>query len=63
MDKKEYQFVEDAVRHRGMNTLFDDTFKHIKDPKFIKILNELHAVYTKMDKYLEQTQKRVNNGS
>lgn len=57
MDKKDYQFIEDVVRHRGMNAFFDDTFKHIKDPKFIKLLKELHNIYTKMDNFLSQEEK------
>ena len=62
MNNNEYFEIEDEVRKWGTDVFFDDTLKHIKDPKFVKILNELHEVYTKMDKYLEQTRKRVNNG-
>ena len=60
MDNKEYFDIEDAVRHKGADAFFDDSLSHIKDLKFTKILKELHVIYAKMDKYLEQTRKRVN---
>jgi len=63
MNNNEYFKVEDEVRHKGADAFFDKSLEHIKDPKFVKILNELHTVYTKMDKYLEQTRKRIDNGS
>ncbi len=61
MNNNEYFEIEDEVRHKGADAFFDKSLEHIKDPKFVKILNELHTIYTKMDKYLEQTRSRVNN--
>ena len=60
MNNNEYFEIEDEIRNRGTDAFFDDSLMHIKDPKFVKLLKELHDVYTKMDKYLDQTGKRVN---
>lgn len=58
MNKKEYNDIENAVRCRGTDVFFDNSLDHIKDPKFIKLLKELHAVYTKMDNFLGQEEKK-----
>lgn len=63
MKNEEYDNIEYAVRNRGMDVFFDDTLKHIKDPKFVKLMKELHVAYTKIDNYLMQEEKRIRNES